>query len=61
MTYSAGSTFNQAAATSFLEIYGLQAVSDAARQVGDAARMSSIEPDRPSRPASLLPPSPTLV
>jgi len=60
MTYSAGSTFNQDAAKSFLEIYGLQAVSDAARQLGDRARMSPIATERPN-PAALLPPSPHVV
>jgi len=60
MTYSSGSTFNQAAAKSFLEIYGLQAVSDAARQLGDDVRTSSIEPERATGRASLLPPSPTV-
>ena len=46
MTYSAGSTFNQAAAKSFLEIYGLQAVSDAASTVG---RGGADELDRAGR------------
>ena len=60
MTYSAGSTFNQGAAKSFLEIYGLQAVSDAARQMGDAAQMRSIPADKPTAPTSFLPPPPAL-
>lgn len=60
MTYSAASTFNQAAAKSFLEIYGLQAVTDAARQVGVAAR-GSIAPERDAPSATLLPPPPPLV
>ena len=60
MTYSAASTFNQGAAKSFLEIYGLQAITDAARQMRDAAQMRSIPSERPTAPTSLLPPPPTL-
>ena len=60
MTYSAASTFNQGAAKSFLEIYGLQAITDAARQMRDAAQMRSIPSERPIAPTSLLPPPPTL-
>jgi len=60
ITYSARSTFNQGAAKSFLEIYGLQAVSDAARQMGDAAQMRSIPAEKTTAPISLLPPPPTL-
>ena len=61
MTYSAASRFNQGAAKSFLEIYGLQVVSDAARQVGDVAQMGSIASSEKPTPSSLLPPSPTVV